>query len=372
MRNLHIGDHIRHELGCAASLKERGFDVTYLHLGNKNFCLRERNVYIDGKVVKIKFAQVVSPSFVESMTKSKNFIPSNIIEEKFDVVITTPQIPFHLAYYIARRQNIPLILRIWGIRANKLIDFIIYGKSYSEVLNFWLSTMHNFAQVWSSQAVIAMDDSTKSFLNKLLFKRAHVVYPTYAALYDENNYEWKEYEIKELIKENEYVFSIVMMQRSGSTFRLQESNLFKILYIIAKKCPEINVIIAGSTATKIIKRFGLSRIPKNLIFTGSISSDNILKILYEHASMVIIPVFFRSLSNRLLEALYYKRPILTNSYAKLLHNKLEHLRHIFISDNYSEYPNIVRELVKNEALLEELAIGAKEAYDSFFSARNAG
>jgi len=64
----------------------------------------------------------------------------------------------------------------------------------------------------------------------------------------------------------------------------------------------------------------------------------------------------------LLEALYYGRPILTNSTAKLLHNKLEHLRHVFIFDDYKDYPRIVRVLLKDDSLLEELSLGAKEAY----------
>jgi len=217
-----------------------------------------------------------------------------------------------------------------------------------------------------------MDDSTKNFLNKLpLFKKTNVIYPTYAALYSEGDYE-KNPEIEKLIEGKEYVFSIITMSRAGFTFRLQELLQFKVLYMIAKKCPEINVMAAGGTATEVRRKFALSQIPKNLIFVGWIPSDNILKVLYEHASLVIIPVFSRSLSNRLLEALYCGHPILTNRNAKVLHNKLEHSHHIFISDNYAEYPNIIRGLLKNEALLEKLASGAKEAYDSFFSARKCG
>jgi glycosyltransferase involved in cell wall biosynthesis len=217
-----------------------------------------------------------------------------------------------------------------------------------------------------------MDDATMSFLRKLpLFKKLHLIYPTYAALYSNNDYE-KSYEIKKLIEKKPYIFSIITMTRVGPSFRLQELNLFKILYSIARKCPEVNIVIAGGTSSEVRRMFGLSQMPKNLIFVGWISSDNVLKVLYNHASLVIFPIFFRSISNRLLEALYYGRPILTNSVAKLLHIKLEHLHHVFISDNYVEYPSIVRRLLKNETLLEELTSGAKKAYNSFFSARRCG
>ena len=372
MRILHISNEIRHELGCTASLRKLGFDVTYIHLGNKNEPLRERNVYTDQGSVKVIFAQINSSTLLQSIIHPQNFIPSEIVEEKFDLVMATPSMPFHIARYIARKQGIPIVLRVWGIRANKLIEHIIYGKNYLEILNFYPSIMHNLMQIWGSKALVVMDDSTKDFLNKLpSFKRTNVIYPTYAALYSYGDY-GKNPEIEKLIEGKEYIFSIITMSRAGFTFRSQELPQFKVLYMIAKKRPEINVIIAGGTVTEVRRKFAISQIPKNLIFVGWISSDNILKVLYEHASLVIIPIFFRSLSNRLLEALYYGRPILTNSNAKILHNKLEHSHHVFISDNYAEYPSIIRGLLKNEAMLDDLALGAKEAYGSFFSARKCG
>jgi glycosyltransferase involved in cell wall biosynthesis len=372
MKILHISNEIRHELGCAASLRRLGFNVTYMHLGDKNEPLRERNIYTDQGSIRVNFVQIDSPTLFQSIIHPQNFVPSKIIEEKFNLVVATPSTPFYIARYVARKQGIPIVLRVWGIRANKLIDHIIYGKNYSEVLSFSPSIPHNLMQIWSSQALVVMDDATKGFLDKLpLFKKDNVIYPTYAALYSSNDCK-KSHEIKELIEGKQYIFSIVTISRTGSTFRLQELPSFKILYLIAKKYPEIDIIIAGGTSSEAKRKFGFSQIPKNLTFVGWISTDNVLKVLYEHASLVITPIFFRSLSNRLLEALYYGRPILTNSNAKVLHNKLEHLHHVFISDNYVEYPCIIRRLLKNETFLEELASGAKKAYGSFFSARKCG
>jgi glycosyltransferase involved in cell wall biosynthesis len=372
MRILHVSDEIRRELGCAASLRMLGFDVTYMHLGNKNEPLRERKVYTDGGRCNVNFIQINTLTLLQSMIRSQNFIPNEITRGKFDVVITTHSAPFYIACYIARTQGIPIIFRLGNVRANKLIDHIIYGKNYLEIINFYPSILHILMQIWKSRVLVAVDDATMSFLRKLpLFKKPHIIYPTYAALYSNNDYE-KSYKIKELIEKKPYIFSIITMIRVGPSFRLQELNPFKILYFIARKCPEVNIVIAGGSSSEARRKFGLSQIPKNLIFVGWISSDNVLKVLYDHASLVVFPIFFRSISNRLIEALYYGKPILTNSYAKLLHNKLEHLHHVFISDNYTQYPNIVRRLLKNETLLEELALGAKKAYSSFFSSRRCG
>lgn len=54
---------------------------------------------------------------------------------------------------------------------------------------------------------------------------------------------------------------------------------------------------------------------------------------------------------------------------KLIHTKLEPPRHVLVSDNYKEYPVLVRKLLKDYYLLEELKKGAKEAYQKYFSAR---
>jgi glycosyltransferase involved in cell wall biosynthesis len=370
MKILHVSNEIRHELGCAASLRSLSFDVTYMHLSNRYEPLQERNVYTDQGSVNIKFIEINSPTLLQSIIHPQNLIPSEIIEGKFDLVIASPSTPFHIARYVAKKQGIPIVLRIWGIRANKLINHIIYGKNYLEILNFAPSIMHNLVQAWSSQAIVVMDDATKSFLSKLpLLKKLSIIYPTYASLYEGDDHDLLK--IEELIKRQNYVFSFVTMRKTGSVFKLEQP-LFEILYYVSRKCPEIDVIIAGGTIEQAKKKFGLSLIPKNLRFAGNHLSDNALKRLYEHASLVIIPIFFKSVSNRLLEALYYGKPVLTNSVAKLLHNKLEHLCHIFISDNYIEYPNIVRRLLKNEILLKELASGAKKAYSSFFSAKKCG
>ncbi|MEM3546182.1 MAG: glycosyltransferase [Candidatus Bathyarchaeia archaeon] len=372
MKILQISNEIRHELGCATSLKSLGYDITYMHVGNKYELLKDLTVYTNEGIAKVKYLEVDSPILFHAAIRPQNFIPVNISRGNFDLVIATPSTPFYLAHQIAKKLKTPLILRVWGIRANKLIDHIVYGKNYLELLNFYPSILHSLMQIWSSQALVVLDDSTTNFLRRLpLFKKLEVVYPTYAALYDNGRVN-ENPEIEKIIEEQGYVFSIVTISRTKSLFKLQEYPLFRILYMIAKKCPEVNVVIAGSKAIEARRKLGFFQMPKNLIFVGWVFSDDILKTLYGHASLVVTPVFFRSVSNRLLEALFYGKPILTNTTASLIHNRLKHLHHVFISDNYPEYPSIVRRLLKDDALLQELASGAKEAYSSFFSARKCG
>jgi len=372
MKIIHIGSEIRHELGCAASLTLHGYDVTYFHVGEGNLPYSKRLVYVDEGNVEVPFLSIKSPTLLKSIASASIFIPTKLRDEHFDLVITTPSVPFYIAYYIAKKQHIPLLLRIWGIRAAKLFEHITIGKNYFEIFNFIPSLSHNLLQILASDAVITMDDYTKTFIKQFLHSReAYVIYPTYAALYEFQKVSENYRKVFELIERKEYIFSIVMSERVGATFRMQERTLLAILYHMAKNYPVFNIVIAGATEEEVRRRI-LIPLPGNITFIGKIYSDNFLRTLYENAKLVVVPIFFKSVSNRLLEALYYGRPILTNSTAKLLHSKLEHLRHIFISDNYQEYPQIVRMLLKNDALLEELSLGAKEAYKHYFSARRCG
>lgn len=49
--------------------------------------------------------------------------------------------------------------------------------------------------------------------------------------------------------------------------------------MIAKKCPEVNVVIAGGTVEEAKRKFGFSSLPKNMLFVGSGFSDNINMIM---------------------------------------------------------------------------------------------
>lgn len=370
MKILHVGSEARHELGCAASLKMEGYDIFYLHIKQRLAPPALRNVYTDAGVVKVPMMEIKTPSLFQSFIDIERFVPNIVKENEFDLVISTPNVPFYIAYNVTRKQKIPLILRVWGIRAAKLFDHIIYAKNYKEIAGFLPSLLHNMMQVNYSKEVVLMDRFTESFLQKLrLFSKKHLclIYPTYAALYNTSEYEEA---LKNLIEEREYIFGIVTLPRPNVQFT--ETNLLKILVAIAKRNPEITVFIAGSTDVEARKRMDSSSLPKNMIFLGRVSSDYVLRDLYIHAKLVVSPIFYRSVSNRLLEALFYRKPILTNSVAMLLHRELEHMRHIFVSDDYARYGEMVRKMLRSESLLGKLSLGAKEAYSSFFSAKQNG
>ena len=107
--------------------------------------------------------------------------------------------------------------------------------------------------------------------------------------------------------------------------------------------------------------------PRNLHIMGRGFGDDLLEKLYRNARVVVIPITFLSISNRLLEALFYGKSTITTIYAKYLHPELIHGKHVYITDNFVE--DIVR-LLRNEYMLKVLEQGAKEAYARFFSTKH--
>jgi len=285
------------------------------------------------------------------------------MNDSFDLVIATPTHSFYIANYVAKKHSIPLVLRVWGVRPNKLIDNIIYGKKYSESLLLFPSILNNIFQVYSSQKIVALDDSTARFLRRFMMGREVLtIYPTYSAVYEGKSVSP---EISEICKDEELVMGVVSTLK-----RWHDRLLFLILRLIAKKNPDIKVVIVGGSISEVREFFRSLYIPGNMVFVRA--NDLELKLLYGAAKLVIIPFFFKSVSNRLLESLYYGKPTLTNTFAKIVFNRLQHLHHVFISDRIDEYPGIVRNLMKDDLLLERLSLGARTAYKRFFSSKLTG
>lgn len=367
LKILLVGNQIRHELGCAASLASRGGEVHYLHLGRQQSATILRNVTVDSGSIRVYVTRIIDPTLGESVFSPSAILPTTIKESQFDVVITNSVVPFYLARYLARKMNVPLILRVWGIRAAKML-----GYNAREVALFFPSIIHNSIQFALSSSLVTLDRHTHDFASRISrLHRPILIYPTYAALYNQCSRAENPVQIEKL-GEDGYVFGIVSLDRVGSNFDCQERPLMKLLFHIAEKNPLVQVVILGGTEAETRKLFGLRTVPENVRLLGRIYSDASLRWLYRQARLVIVPLFFKSVSNRLLEALYYGKPMLTNHTAKILYPELGHLDHLFMSDDYGQYPEIAGKLLKDDAMLESLRKGAITAYRDLFSAAKCG
>jgi glycosyltransferase involved in cell wall biosynthesis len=368
MKLLFVGSEIRHELGCAASLALLGHNVIYLHVGSRYKPLSWRETCLDYACLKVRILEIPHPKLFQTLLHVKSLIPEAILQYDPDVVISTPSAPYYIGRHMAKLYDIPLILRIWGIRANKLMDHLLYGKNYSEIARFPFSILHTLFQVYSSRALVTMDNSTTKFLKKFTLKEIRLIYPTYATIY-RHEYNDTTNNVRSMIEQMgaNYVLSIITIGREKDVARTVEWNLLRIMLFLSKRLPDVKVVIVGTSVAELKQAFHILNIPRNLYFTGKIYNDYILKYLYKNALIVITPIFYRSVSNRLLEALFYKKPILTNSIALELHPVLKDA--IIVSNDYDRYPEIIKDLLKQDAVLDELKQRVKSVWDKFLSSK---
>jgi glycosyltransferase involved in cell wall biosynthesis len=365
MRVLNVSTEIRHGLACAASLALRGHEVIHVQLGS-NFVFEEMKVQLDTGVANVKYVEVPTSS------KHAQSYVTKLISEKIcniqsiDVIITMPSAPFYLAYNIARKSHKPLILRVSSVGLfDTFKEAIALFHWYRGALELAPAMKRLIESLTHSNIVIAHSAFAAKFLRRIYpFRKPVLIYPTYAKIMqkDQVNPNTRNWDLEEDLT----VLGVTMVGRSGMPAR-HDKKILEIMYAIAKHNPDINVIVLGSSHTEAQESLNVSSIPTNLKLMGFIYDDALIEQLYKHASLVIAPVFFRGVSNRLIEALFYGKPILTNSYVKEMFPDLEHKRNIFISDEYEKYPHLIRMLLTSRDTLDRLGEGARKTWKEIFS-----
>jgi glycosyltransferase involved in cell wall biosynthesis len=379
MRILALSDHTRHELGCAAALKKVGFEIVYVNFGsfypffNPNAQLV--NVHSDEGNIPVPFRafKLAGPFFNHILSISRIIEVSGIPTTDFDCVIASPQTPFYVGLRIARDHSIPLLLRIHTVRNTKISDYLRIGRT-TELLKYIPSAVHSAFQILMSSKSIVLDHVVSEFLQRTTPGDYPVVYPTYSAVYDhemEKNLTSTGYlDTLEAVEGQRNVLAIASYNARNPSLRF-ESDLIATLVGIAKKNTDINVLVVG-TSDGDFQEISETKKPENLRFLGRIYSDLVLRSLYESSELVVCPVMQCAVSNRLLEGLFYSKPIMTNSVSARLHPELKHMKNVYISDKYDEYGEQVGRLLGSDRELQDLSRGAAIVYKERFSMEKCG
>jgi len=365
MKILNISTEIRHGLACAASLTLRGHEVVHVQLGS-NFTFKEMKVQLDTGITAVKYVEVPALSKYTQMYIAKLILEKVCDIKSIDAIVTMPSSSFYLAYNITRRSHKPLILRVSSVGIfDRFKESITLFHWYRGALELAPAMKRLLDSIIHSNMIIAHNAFAAKFLRKICpLRKPLLIYPTYAKIVQKDQVNS---EIEKLYLEGDStVLGVTMVGRSGMPAR-HDKKILEILYVIAKNNPDINVIVMGSNLAEAQRSLNIFSFPSNLKFLSFIYNDTSIEHLYRLASLVIAPVFFRAVSNRILEALFYMKPILTNSYVKEIFPELEHGRNIYISDEYRKYPYLVHMLLTSHDTLEELEEGARKAWKEIFS-----
>ncbi|MEM4677517.1 MAG: glycosyltransferase, partial [Candidatus Korarchaeota archaeon] len=371
----------RHELGFIASLKLLGdVDVIVVGSGSK-VSSGKLKIVSDNNLNEVKVLKFGINTNIFTLMNTHGFVLSKtesllkVLKEHlghYDAVFATPREP--LVFSIALRRIMkfqsPIILRLWSIRAAKLKDNLRFG-AYDDVVIFLPSLVANGLYIALSNASILLDHATHSF-TKLVYplyvKKLYRIYPPYGYVHVDGLSKSDEEAISLIESLNDYVLCLTTLSKRGSYLKFEAKPHAIVAYSLARKLRDVDVVLAGSSYEDWVRVFPGIKPPKNLNFIGRGFSDRALEKLYRKARLVVVPVTNRNISNRLLEALFFSRPILTSEVVKFIHPELEHGKHLYIS----RWDNIIEEAIrvmKDDTLLHWLESGAKNAYMRYFSTK---
>ncbi len=372
MKFLYIGLNdifSRHELGFIVALRSAGHRVDILRLGAEASKVEELLIGSDCGAFNFRFLNLATDKSIHNAIRYASILSEFINIGMYDMVFATPRLPILVASIIGKKANIKVILRLWSIRAAKLRDNLRFGAR-GDIFIFVPSIIMNSIYISSSDFSIAVDHATYSFAKRIypfLDSRIIKLYPPWG--YIKTDYNAKDEEVlKTLECLDEYILGFTSLHKTGAYLKFESIPHALVLYALARRLKNVNVVVAGSDSNEWKKVFPNLSIPKNMKFVGRGFTDNVLSKIYEKAMLVVMPITNRNVSNRLLDALFFGRPIITSEVVTLVHPELKHGLHIYIS----HWDKIVEEtsnLAKNHKLLKNLEEGAKEAYSHLFSTK---
>ncbi|MEM3906076.1 MAG: glycosyltransferase [Nitrososphaerota archaeon] len=352
----------RHELGYVASLKSQGLDplVVLLDGSAGDQVVYEEVLEVDGNIVKVPMIKLRGALTYETL------LARLLLDFEIESIIALPRKPYMLAYKASRRLKVPLIARFWSIRALKLINNLKYG-AYGDLMLFMPSLALNLTEVLLANGTMVTDNVMYYSLRNLgLNKLKPIVKINPPAGFSPSGR--LDHNLVELVKDSEpYIIGMTVLSKRGAYLKVEAKPSALLFYYLAKKVPQINFLIGGSTSEEFAKVFTYLRdkIPKNLIFLGRGFTDDTLKYLYQNSIAAITYVSFRSISNRLLEAIALNTPVITNPLALTLHPELA--GSVIVAHNARNYEENVKKLIRESGVREEFREIVKKAYARYFS-----
>jgi len=366
-RFLYIGSRevfSRHELGFIVALSDLG-KVDVLVLGAKTY-IHRLTVASDNSVHTVSLYEVPCSSLTR--LRSCVDIASSILDtDDYNAVFATPRLPLLVAKALNTSMRRIIVLRLWSIRAAKLRDNLRFG-AYEDMLLFMPSLVANFYYILSSTYSMTVDHATYTFAKKtyaFLADRVSKVYPPYGFIPRKVGVKK---DVPEIVDKGGYILGFTILAKKGAYLKFEAKPHAIVLYLLAKRAG-LDVALAGSSYDDWKRVFLGIEPPRNLHIIGKGFEDDVIAKIYRNALLVVTPITNRNISNRLLEALFYGKPIITTEVVRYIHPELGHKRHVFISTWDTIVEDSIK-LLKNEDMLKHLEQGAREAYNKLFATKH--
>jgi len=377
MKILNISDELREGLAITASMRLRGHKVLFV-LPRSHYKIHRVRLQTDTGSATVKYIEIPvkrypGSSMISMFLKCRNDLLQRLFSTEiinFDIIVSSSSYAsFYLSQCISRIYQIPLVVRVSDLgivgKFNEAIKLFHY---YNALIDLPPGILRLFKYVTSGDIVITHTYAISKFVDRYFNRRNLLIYPTYVKMLTENAMQ------ESIIDENcvateRSILGIVNVKRPALSGK-HDRKALECLYTIAKHNPSVTVTVIGTSyeeARTVLRKYEL---PSNLKLLGVIRNDLILEHLYKKSSLVVIPFFFRkTISNRLLEALFYGKPTLIPSSLKEDFPMLKHGENTFMFNECGETSVMLKYLFKLSDVLDRLEKRVKTLWNEIFSDR---
>lgn len=364
--------------GLAASLQIKGHIVYVIEFNNTIMDpkkeIMETEIGLDGNTEKVGIIKISIP-----LSDSKSFFISNsqlfnvVSSIKPDVLISSPRY-WVTAKKLAKFLNKPLLF--WypvvpGIF--KLPVFLSVGKKYSKVLTAPFGFIYNILLIIFSDYTFTNDVMTTKILTSLGIKNVKTIWPTYAKLLNENAYASYVYDTKKsdavfYDRSRKYILSMILLIKNAPVYKIELEGL-NFIKNIALKLPDIDFVVIGGSLEDTENPIEYKDI-KNLKLIGRIYDDELLSKLYNDSLGVICPIQVPGFSNRLLEAFFYGKAIVSTSIVENYYEGLQPNKNILFADTVLSSVEAIKHIDSKSHFKRELEHNSRNYYINYFSPLN--
>ena len=367
----------RFDYGLAAALKFMGIDVTILtpsnsvKVENKTTILcNERKV--DLTTLHIPFLSTKFAFNSKNVHILKEMIANYIKPSKIRAIVAPRDITlFYVGFLLSKVFHAPLL---WYYSPTPAYIFKskVYAKAVNSIrqklsvyIHGLLGILHDYFRGYICKKIIFRDPKTYSIF-RIVHPQKTVLIPSPYASFLRGKSAKIEDEYADISLPDEYILSIVTLSRKGIA-RFFEEKILQLILGISRRVKEINFVVVGTSKNEVKSRgYDVSRFP-NVTFLGFISNDNVYSKVLSKATAIFAPQLLPGQSNRVIEAIYYEKPLITTPIAQEYHIGIRQGCTSLICYSKQCFINAIKSIIRQDHVYTTLKEGLKKLRKSFYN-----
>ena len=359
--------------GSAAAMAFAGSETYIIDSSNILECnhdLIDVEIGVDGETKRIGLNVIKLPPQGKNGKHIRNSKLLDLLTSLDPSIIIAGPKNWILAKKYARNLGIPLIF--WNPVVPsilKLPSLIYYGRVYSRIITTPFGFIYNYMFSRNSDYIMTNDLITTKIFKNMLMNNISTIWPTYARFLKQDAYKaFLENTHRSKCSyqgDDNYILSIIALRRDTPIYRI-ELKALSLLKKVAIELPDITFVVVGASIDDLKDKDEFNRV-KNIKLLGKVYDDNQIADLYRNARGVFCPIIIPGFSNRLLEAFFYRKAIISTRIVENYYEGLIQNNNIMLGDSVTEIADTIKYTIYNDNLKINLERKAHEYYLSYFA-----